>query len=134
MRLVGRTPYRSALERLFAAQDLRSFALTQDGIHYFIDRFRIDALPDVDLEALAQGSDPAALLARKILLLRTPENDQERRALIDEATKRLAEIVDESTYAPLAEKPPDEAYVATLLEQAAVRALDELLTQRGAAA
>lgn len=38
-------PVRSALEWLFAAQDLHSLVLAQDGIHYFIDRFRIDALP-----------------------------------------------------------------------------------------
>jgi hypothetical protein len=134
MRLVGRTPIRSALERHFAGQDLRSFVLAQDGIHYFIDRIRIEALPDVDLEAHAQGSDPAGLLARKVLLLQRPEEDQERRAFIREATKQLDDIVDNPTYAALAEKALDEAQVVALLEQAAIRALDELLTQRGAAA
>ena len=134
LRLVGRTAYRSDLERHFAAQDLRSFLLPQDGIHYFIDKLRIEALPDVDLDTLAQGSDPAGLLARKILLIRRPESDQERRAFIDKATKRLDDIVDTPTYTALAEKTLDEAHVVALLEQAAVRALDELLNQRDAAA
>lgn len=134
MRLVGRTPIRSALERHFVSQDLRSFVLAQDDIHYFIDRIRIEALPDVDLEAYAQGSDPAGLLARKVLLLQRPEEDQERRAFIREATKQLDNIVDNPTYAALAEKALDETQVAALLERAAIRALDELLTQQGAAA
>jgi hypothetical protein len=133
MRLVGRTPHRSALERHFAAQDIRSLALFQDDIHYFIDRIRIEALPDVDLDALAQGTDPAGLLARKILLIRGSENDQKRRAFIDAATRRLDDIVDDPTYAALTEKALDEAQVVALLEQAAIRALDDLLAQRGAA-
>jgi hypothetical protein len=88
----------------------------------------------VDLEELAQGSDPAGLLARRVLLIQRPEEDQERRAFIREATKRLDDIIDNPTYAALTEKTLGEAQVAALLEQAALRALDELLTQRGAAA
>ncbi len=53
---------------------------------------------------------------------------------IDEAAKRLRATVEQPSYSALSEKRLDESQVAALLEQAAVRALDQLLAQREAAA
>jgi hypothetical protein len=107
--------------------------VSEEDVHYFIDRIRIEALPDVDLDELAKGSDPAGLLAQKILLIRGPENEK-RRDLLDEAARRLRATVEQPSYSALSEKRLDESQVAALLEQAAVRALDQLLAQREAAA
>jgi DNA repair exonuclease SbcCD nuclease subunit len=133
VRLVGRTRFRSALEQHFARQDIQSLVVSEEDVHYFIDRIRIEALPDVDLDELAKGSDPAGLLAQKILLIRGPENEK-RRDLLDEAARRLRATVEQPSYSALSEKRLDESQVAALLEQAAVRALDQLLAQREAAA
>ena len=134
VRLIGRTPLRAPLEQHFATQDLDAFVLPQDDICYFIDRIRIETLPDRDLEVLAKDSDPVGLLARKILLLGKPEDDQERRALIDKGVKQLTAIVEDISYRALPEKTVDESQVAALLEQAALRALDALLAQKASAA
>lgn len=129
LRLTGRSPYRRDIEQLLRADDPRQLVQERDGIVYFIEAWRMEALPGVELETLARGSDPAGLLARKLLVLRGPATD-ERQALIDGARQRLERRVRERPFDKLDADAPDDAAIRDLLERAALEGLDALLVQR----
>ncbi|WP_440995877.1 metallophosphoesterase family protein [Arhodomonas sp. SL1] len=129
LRLTGRSEHRQAVQRILSADDPRAMVQEREGIVYFIERWRLEALPAMDLEALANNSDPVGLLARKLLILRG-EDGPERRALITEAQRRMVSRVHERDFAPLGAPEPDPDEVASILERAALEGLDGLLTQR----
>lgn len=129
LRFTGRTDLRAALVRTLTADDPRRTPHERDGILYFVHDWRVEALPAIDIGELAAGSDPVALLARRILILRG-EPTAERRALLAEARERLADVPRRRQYASLGAEPPGDEEVAAILEAAALRALDELLAQR----
>jgi hypothetical protein len=109
--------------------DPRDTPQNLDGRLYFVHDWRLEAVPALDLEALAEGSDPVALLARKLLLLRGPDSAPRRR-LLEQAREPLAGTVRDPNYRALARARPDDDAIASALEAAAVHALDRLLQQR----
>jgi len=88
------------------------------------------ARPALDLDELARGSDPPALIARKILVLRRPADDADRRALLGGARQRLELLGGRRSFAVYKFAPPTDDDLLELLEDAALGALDELLAQR----
>ena len=134
LRFTGRTEHRRAVERLLAAGDPLRVLHPRDDILYFVHDWRMEAGPALDLDALAGGADPPALLARKILLLRGPAGDAERQALLAGARRRLESLAERRTFAVHGLAPPTEDEAADLLERAALGALSELLDQRGGSA
>lgn len=129
LRLTGRTNQRAELERTLDADDPRQAPAERDGTVYFVHDWHLDVQPTIDLTEAAQGTDPVALLARKLLILRGADS-AERRALIGEARDRLAEIPRRRPYNVLGAEAPGDADLAATLEAAAQRALDDLLRQR----
>lgn len=131
LRFTGRTEHRRAAERSLAAGDPLRFLHPRDEIVYFVHDWRMEAGPALDLDALARGADPPALLARKILLLRGPPGDSDRQALLAGARRRLESLGGRRTFAGHGVVPPTEEETAEVLERAALGALSELLDQRG---
>ena len=134
LRFAGRSTFGPEIQRALAAADPRRLLHWCEEVAYFVHEWRTALLPAIDLETLARGADPPALLARKLLLLRGPEGP-ERRTLIDGARRRLDLRVRGPRSglrfrALAAAEGPSEREVAELLERAALRALDELLAQR----
>jgi exonuclease SbcD len=90
-----------------------------------------------DLEALALGDDPAALMAQKLLLLQAPSEARER--LIESAREALKGLASEPRWMSLdqernARDPlADDASVAAILNQAGTEMLNALLEQRAGA-
>lgn len=130
--LVGRTPHRSGLEQVLADAQPGAQLIPVAGTQFFLDDVRLQALPELDLEALSEQDDPVGLLAARIVALRTPGSEPRSR-LVAAAAQRLAELNGKSDYGGGAFAPPGEAEVAALLEEAALRALDALLAQTGGA-
>ncbi|MEX2541834.1 MAG: DNA repair exonuclease [Trueperaceae bacterium] len=130
--LTGRSRHRAAIWRALQAADPRARPHPRDGIDYFIHDLRLRALPAVDLEELARVPDPAGLLARRLLLIRGPEDAEERAELLRSARARLEPIAERRQFRPLAEPPLPDAEIASLLEAAALEALDALLAQKEA--
>jgi len=129
LRLSGRTPFGAELEQVLRADDPRQSPVERDGIMYFVHALRQRAEPAMDLEALARGSDPAGLLARRLLALRDPASP-ERARLLEAARPRLARLASAPAFRALDPAPPEDEAAAELLEAAALRALDALLRQR----
>ena len=133
LRFTGRTAHRRAVERSLAAADPLRFPQPRGDVLYFVHDWRVDAAPTLDLEELARGADPPALLARKILLLRDPAGGAERQALLAGARRRLESLAGRPAFAAHGLASPAEVEAAELLERAALAALAELLDQRGGA-
>ncbi len=129
LRFTGRSDQRHALERSLHADDPRTTPQDFGGRLYFVHDWRLDAVPAVDLEELAAGSDPAALLARKLQLLQGPDTTA-RRELLDQAREPLTQVIHDPRYRALAPDTPDDEVIARQLEAAALHALDRLLLQR----
>lgn len=88
----------------------------------------------VDLEAIARGDDPPALLARKLLTLR--DGGDAQRTLLDLARSELRATAASALWRPLADvrEPSDplaDKAIRDILEQAGTAALHALLAQRG---
>ena len=130
--LKGRTSHRQALEQELKETSLDSAIWEWDEILYFIERAIVDTDPPIDLVRLAEGTDPVGLLARKVLILRRSPDDPERRELVHRAQTLLAEVVNGRVYRALRPEPPSEERVVSLLEDAALRAIAALLSQREA--
>jgi hypothetical protein len=101
----------------------------------FIDKV-LDGLElALDLEEVARGDDPPALLARKLLTLAHPGS--ERDTVIEDARTRLQSLANEARWLALNEAPDafdplsDDALV-TLLTRSGTAALNDLLSQAGA--
>ncbi|MBS3800131.1 MAG: metallophosphoesterase [Thioalkalivibrio sp.] len=129
LRFTGHSDRRREVEQSLHADDPRDTPQNLDGRLYFVHDWRLEAVPALDLEALAEGSDPVALLARKLLLLRGPDSAPRRR-LLEQAREPLAGTVRDPNYRALARARPDDDAIASALEAAAVHALDRLLQQR----
>ncbi|MDZ7799639.1 MAG: metallophosphoesterase [Trueperaceae bacterium] len=130
LRLGGRTGYRREVQRLLEGDDPRRSVQHRGDVAYFVHAWHLDALPEVDLHALAQGSDPVGLLAARLLLLREGTDDPARQALIQEARPHLRSVRESRYLRDVGTEPLDDERIAELLDAAALRALDVLLAQR----
>ena len=128
LRFTGRTAHPNEVRRSLAASDPLRILHPRDDVVYFVHDWRFEASPALDLDELARGADPPALLARKILLLRRPAEDPERQALLADARRRLESQGARRPFNGF--NPPAEEEAAELLERAALGALAELLNQR----
>ena len=133
LRFTGRTAHRREVELALAAGDPHRVLHLQEDILYFVHDWRMAALPPYDLDDLARGADPPALVARKILLLRAPAGNAERQALVDGARRRLESLGGRRSFAAHGLAPPPDEKLAELLERAALGALASLLAQRDGA-
>ena len=129
LRFTGRTSRRREFERVLMAEGPLHTFHARGNTLYFVHDWQMAALPSLDLDELARGADPPALIARKILVLRGPE-DADRRALLEGARRRLRSLAGNRRFANRGLGPPTDEEIAALLEHAALGALDALLTQR----
>ncbi len=118
------------LEARLGPAGIHSLREQIDGTIYFIEALRIQTDPAIDLEQLAAGTDPVGLVAQRLLLLRRPEGDPERAALLRRARPKLESTLEQRTYWDLGSRELSDTEVAATLERAARQALDHLLSQR----
>ena len=126
-RLIGRTSLggrelRGALDRA------RNLSESIEGVVYFIDQGFDETEAALDLEALARGSDPAAIVARRLLELR--EGGGEARKFLRQAAERLAEVGGHRNFFGLGALELEDEEVLTILVRTLYRALTELLAQK----
>lgn len=129
--LTGRTPLRGALREALREPDPRERPVSLGETVYFIDDIRVDALPAIDLERRAQGTDPAGRLAHCLLVLDGPDSE-ERRDLIARARASLSEVARASQFAGLDAPSLSDEDAARYLREAGLEALDRFVAQEGA--
>lgn len=132
VRLTGRTAHGPALRRAAAEIEGRQPVFPHTGaggtVRYFLDRLPVDVAPARDLERLAEGHDPVALIARELIALERGDTDP---ALLDAARGEIRRAWSPS-FDPSLDLPadPGDEEVLRQLRRAASEALDELLAQR----
>ncbi len=100
----------------------------REGVRYFVESIDESPRPDLDLESLAIGDDPPALLARRLLALQRggPAAD----AIVERVRRKLEDSLSAPRWQILADAGiPSEPLDVTLL-RAGVRHLEALLDQR----
>ena len=133
--LTGRTPAYRHLDRLIAELHATGFPVPQDGVDYLIDKITNAAAPSIDLAKRATRSDPAGLLAKRLVLLKNEEADEEYCAML---TRARAAIVSSDVWKAFSAIAPGQATDITdaelvkMLSAVGVKALDAMLAQKEA--
>ena len=131
-RLVGPSRHYNALRDYIEAGRWKGIERRVGDTLVFIDKV-LDGLDLVlDLEDLARGDDPPALIARKLLALERPGD--ERNALLEKARSKLRGLADESRWSVLneerdAQDPLSDEALTSLLTRSGTAALSQLLAQ-----
>lgn len=129
VRFTGCNGLGEASVALFSEQDREQLYDGKGGTHYFIERLENATRPEIPLDELAGRSDPAGLLARRLLLLERPVDDSERRALVAEARRKLEARAREEWWSGLRVQPPDDEASAEWLQRSGMRLLERLQAQ-----
>ncbi len=133
IRLIGPTRHYQAIEswlqRRSWAEAVRSAGETVVFINKVINNLSLE----LDLDELARGDDPPALLARKLLALKA--GGDEAKLILDAARNELRGLKEEIRWSPLTdsryfEDPLEDASLTAYLEETGTAALDGLLAQR----
>ncbi|MCP4003059.1 MAG: DNA repair exonuclease [bacterium] len=133
LRLVGATRNYDALRNFAKGGRWKGGTRRAGETLVFIDKV-LDGLDlALDLEELARGDDPPALLARKLLILEQP--GEPRRELLEAARSKLQDLAREPRWSVLDEQrdsadPLCEDALASLLKKSGTAVLSELLAQR----
>lgn len=128
--LTGRTGAHGELvDRRSAIERQLSFA--EGSLPVRVETLDVETRPEVDLEALAGGTSPAAYLADLLLTLERGEADEEYRQLVTTVRDGMQRAQASSAYTELRRErgvdPPDEADALERLERQATVLLNELL-------
>ena len=126
LRFTGRTRFGGAVLKEFTLEDRDAIYTGTGNRHYFIETLSARTRPEIELERLAERSDPPGLLAQRLLWLEQPEGHEERDRLVALAKERLGEETKKPVWSALAPVDPDPV---EWLTQAGYRALDQLLAQ-----
>ena len=106
---------------------------TFDDIDYFIEKAVDLTQPDLPLEEVARSSDPAGLLARKLVILGDREPREEYHRLIRGASRAMEGVRSSVSFAALPDatgvQPEDE--IRSILMRTGLSMLDSLLAQKG---
>ena len=133
VQLTGSTGAYEDVRQWIAGGEWRSQFRMLDGTAIFFNRIQ-DAMDlHLDLEEIASGGDPAALLAQRLLLLK--ENSEQSRALLDRARERLDGIAHDEIFNPVNEHrnatdPLSEEALREVLLRSGKAALSAMIASR----
>jgi len=130
LRLVGRTPlYRTVARSLGAMRDDTQHE--RGAATLVIDKIENETRPPIDLAALARSDDAAGVLARLLQSVDSGgEPDAPLAALLRDAGRRAARVLDAKPYQILDRGAMPDGYLAPAVRAKAVQLLDELVTMK----
>lgn len=130
VQLVGRTHLsQNELQKKLLA--LRSQELWENRT-FLLERFENHSRPAIDLERLALGFDPPALLAQRIQVLSTKQPANEYQSLLRNATSAARQQLGDSSFYGTSDQEPlvEETALRERLLRTAWHLLDSLLEQK----
>lgn len=135
MRLVGKTRQYGSLSKYVEDKAWADLRRNVGATIVFVNKLINNIEPAENLEAIAKGNDPPALLAQMLLSLARQDEDGLR--LIEDARVKLTAQADNTTWSPLKQvrdpkDPLSNEALTTTLKQAGMSALNSLLSQQRA--
>ena len=133
VQLTGTSVFYEEIRRWVAAGEWTSMGRVVDGTAVFFNKI-IDSMElCLDLNEIASGDDPAALMARRLLIL--GHDDKRSRMLLDEARTELSKIVQQDVWLPIedyrnAPDPLSDDALRDVLLRSGKTALSAMLSDR----
>lgn len=128
IRFTGETADRAGLLEVLQRDELERHAIPVSGTLYFVDAWVMETRPVVDLEQRAEGDDPVAVLARRLLQLDDPDSDA-CQALVARTQKALNDFKLDGRFAQLDSDLPSPESTRQYLKEAGLQALDRFIEQ-----
>ena len=135
VRLEGRCPAYREIRARVASGDWQGIDCDEGETYVFVNSVREALALPLDLAEIAEGADPPALLAQRLLVLE--RGGAQASTLLDEARAAMGELASNRRWAPLEEHrsahdPLEDASLLELLRSSGTAALEALLEQRNA--
>ena len=125
--LTGRSAHHAAFARAVDA-GLAALSQSHGARQVYVEKIVDEAAAALDLEALARGSSPPELLARRLVALEA--GGEAAAALIRRAREQLKATASQPAFADLGDAPLDDAALRRHLLRAGREALERLLAQK----
>ncbi len=131
-RLTGASPCHDGIRKEVASGTWKGLGRVVDGTAVFYNKIVAAMTPQLDLSEIARGDDPAALLARQLILLAT--GGDASRAVLEEARAALAPVADDEIWAPVSDHrshidPLSDDALRDVLVRSGMEALTAMLSQ-----
>lgn len=127
IRIKGRGRHHARVRALLGAT-VQHVSESWDGVHYYLEKVEEEGAPDLDLERIAEGDDPPALVAQRLLLLQ--RDGPERDGLLRRAARRLEEETSGLRWQRVGTPLEPGPELCELMQRAATLQLEALLAQR----
>lgn len=127
--LTGNTPLGQQVEQLINLDGYDTRYIGESQTSYHIERCINATRASITLDILAQRTDPAGLLARRLLDLETPDTERAR-VLISGGRIKLQDIRNASRWSQLEQQPITDNDVIDWLSQAGHKLLLTMLSQQ----
>ena len=131
-RLTGTSPCDEAIRKRIAAGEWKDLGRVVDGTAVFFAKVVDSMTPPLDLAEIAKGNDPAALMARRLVILK--QGEDRSRELIKEARAALLEVARDERWSPADEHrnatdPLSDEALRKVLIRSGMRALTAMFSQ-----
>lgn len=131
-RLTGTSPCHEDIRRLIAAGEWKDIRRVVDQTTVFFTKIIASMTPWLDLAEIAKGDDPAALMARRLRVLR--QDADRSRDLIEQAHAALVEVAQDQRWSPVNEHrnatdPLSDEVLREILFRSGMMALNSMLSQ-----
>ena len=100
-RLTGPSPCHEDIGKRIAAGEWKDLGRVVDGTAVFFSKITAAMTPRLDLVEIARGDDPAALMARRLMVLE--RDDDLSRNLLEQARAALGDIARDERWSPIDE-------------------------------
>jgi len=124
IRLTGTTPFHRELQSVLDGAGPEALRRSHDGVLYFVEKVIDRSMPALDLDRIAAGDDPPALLARRLVELRAGGG-----SLLPQARRELSRVAGDPRWGYQEPVRLDDERIRQILLGAGMRALEELLRQ-----
>ena len=132
-RLTGESSCLEEIGRRAAAGDWKDQVRVVDGTAVFYTRIIAAMTPQLDLAEIARGDDPAAIMARRLLVL--DQDNEQSSALLEEARTALAGVAGDERWSAVnkhrnAADPLSDAALRDILIRSGRTAVNAMLSQK----
>ena len=132
-RLTGESSCLEEIGRRTDAGEWKDLGRVVDGTAVFYTRMITAMTPQLDLAEIARGDDPAALMARRLLVL--DQDNEQTSALLEEARTALVDVAGDERWSVVSEhrnaaNPLSAAALRDILIRSGTTALNAMLSQK----